>query len=291
MNHRAGAQEQQALEERVRDQVEQPGDPAADAEGEHHVAELADGGVGQHALDVDGRDGDRRREEQRDAADDRRSPAALRARTPDRSGRRGTRRRRPSSPSARAPRRASGLPSRRATTCAAGTGRSCRRSRRRCRRRRRPAASSPSRCSRAGAQLRLRSPASIAAGVAAVAATIFGDFVAGLERDHAVGRRELVIVLLGVRSWLKMPGCSTLPSVVRHVAEVRTCRGCDHSAIRPMSMPKSPTRLTMNALFAAVLALLPLDVKADQEIRADAHQLPEHEHHRQVAGDARSPAC
>ncbi len=31
---------------------------------------------------------------------------------------------------------------------------------------------------------------------------------------------------------------------------------------------------------------VPLDVKADQEIRANAHQLPEHEHHRQVAGDA-----
>ena len=53
VNHRAGAQEQQALEERVRDQVEQAGDPAAQAEGEHHVAELADRGVGEHALDVD----------------------------------------------------------------------------------------------------------------------------------------------------------------------------------------------------------------------------------------------
>jgi hypothetical protein len=28
-----------------------------------------------------------------------------------------------------------------------------------------------------------------------------------------------------------------------------------HKAISPMSMPKSPTRLTINALFAAVLAL------------------------------------
>ena len=29
----------------------------------------------------------------------------------------------------------------------------------------------------------------------------------------------------------------------------------DQSAIRPISMPKSPMRLTMNALLAAVLAL------------------------------------
>ena len=50
-------------------------------------------------------------------------------------------------------------------------------------------------------------------------------------------------------------------------------------------MPKSPTRLTMNALLAAVEARLPLVVEADQELGADAHQFPEHEHHRHVAGD------
>ncbi len=47
-----------------------------------------------------------------------------------------------------------------------------------------------------------------------------------------------------------------------------------HKAIRPMSMPKSPTRLTMNALLAAVDALFPFDIEADQEVRADTDQFP-----------------
>ena len=68
MDHRSRAEEQQALEEGVRNQMEHPGDPAAQAEREHHVAQLADGRVGQHPLDVDGRNGDRRRNQQRDAA-------------------------------------------------------------------------------------------------------------------------------------------------------------------------------------------------------------------------------
>ena len=50
-------------------------------------------------------------------------------------------------------------------------------------------------------------------------------------------------------------------------------------------MPKSPTRLTMNALLAALRRALPLDVETDQQVRADADQFPEHEHHRHVAGD------
>ena len=69
VNHRAGAKEQQRFEEGVRDQVEHAGQPAADAQGQHHVAQLADGRVGQHALDVGGGDGDRGGQKQRDAAD------------------------------------------------------------------------------------------------------------------------------------------------------------------------------------------------------------------------------
>ena len=38
-------------------------------------------------------------------------------------------------------------------------------------------------------------------------------------------------------------------------------------------------------LVGRVRGALALDVEADQEVRADADQFPEHEHHRDVAGD------
>ena len=59
----AGAEEEQGLEEGVREQVEQARGPAADAQAEHHVAELADGRVGEHLLDVGHDDGDGGRDE------------------------------------------------------------------------------------------------------------------------------------------------------------------------------------------------------------------------------------
>ena len=49
---RAGAEEEQRLEEGVREEVEDRRHVGADAERQHHVAELADRRVGQHALDV-----------------------------------------------------------------------------------------------------------------------------------------------------------------------------------------------------------------------------------------------
>ena len=55
-------------------------------------------------------------------------------------------------------------------------------------------------------------------------------------------------------------------------------------AISPTIMPKSPTRLTMNALLAALEAFR-ARIETDEEVRADAHQFPEHEHHGHVARD------
>ena len=64
----AGAEEQEGLEEGVRDQVEQPRHPAADAQAEHHEAELADRRVGQHLLVIGLDHRDRRGDEQGDPA-------------------------------------------------------------------------------------------------------------------------------------------------------------------------------------------------------------------------------
>ena len=52
VDHRARAQEQQRLEEGVREQVEHRRAERADARGEEHVAELRAGRIGDHALDV-----------------------------------------------------------------------------------------------------------------------------------------------------------------------------------------------------------------------------------------------
>ena len=47
-----GAEEEQRLEERVGDQMEDAADERADAQRQEHVAQLADRGVGEHLLDV-----------------------------------------------------------------------------------------------------------------------------------------------------------------------------------------------------------------------------------------------
>ena len=78
----ARAEEQAGLEEGVRDQVEDAGRVGADAHGEEHEAELADGGVREHLLDVVLREADGRGEER---GERRRSPAT----TVERVGRHG----------------------------------------------------------------------------------------------------------------------------------------------------------------------------------------------------------
>ncbi len=78
-DHRARGHEEQRLEERVRHQVEQPGDVGAGADRHDHVADLRHRRVGDDALEVGDDEADRARHEQRDGADDR----------ADRGGRRG----------------------------------------------------------------------------------------------------------------------------------------------------------------------------------------------------------
>ncbi len=132
VDHAAGAEEQQRLEEGVRHQVEDRRRERADADGEEHVAELADGRVGEHLLDVVLHEADGRREQRRERADRRHHVQA-----PSAPGRRGSSaarscRRRPSPWSRRgsAPRPASGRPSRPAARRRAESAPTCRSRRR-----------------------------------------------------------------------------------------------------------------------------------------------------------------
>jgi len=71
VNHAARAQEQQRLEERVRDEMERARDVRADAERGDHEPKLRNRRVREHALDVVLRDADRRGEERGECADNR----------------------------------------------------------------------------------------------------------------------------------------------------------------------------------------------------------------------------
>ena len=67
--HRAGAEEEVGLEERVGEEVEDRRDPRADAERHDHVAELADRRVGEDLLDVVLDERERGTDDHRDPAD------------------------------------------------------------------------------------------------------------------------------------------------------------------------------------------------------------------------------
>ena len=71
VNHAAGREEEQALEESVRHQVKDAGGVGPDSQAEKHVAELRDGGVGEDFLDVGLHQADGRGVEGGDGSDQR----------------------------------------------------------------------------------------------------------------------------------------------------------------------------------------------------------------------------
>ena len=66
MNDGAGTEKEQRFEKAMRDQVHDPGRDTADAERDHHQAELRDGGVSEDAFNVELREGDERRHQRGD---------------------------------------------------------------------------------------------------------------------------------------------------------------------------------------------------------------------------------
>ncbi len=68
VDHRPGAKEQKALEKRMGNQVHHARKPSANANGQHHVAKLANCGIGQHAFNVGRGNGDGGRHKQGNSA-------------------------------------------------------------------------------------------------------------------------------------------------------------------------------------------------------------------------------
>ena len=53
----------------------------------------------------------------------------------------------------------------------------------------------------------------------------------------------------------------------------------------PISKPKSPMRLTMNAFLPAAAFVVVLEPEADQQVAAEADAFPADEEHRQVVAE------
>ena len=69
VDERAGPEEEEGLEEGVGEEVEDPCRPGAHPHGHHHVADLADGGVREHSLDVVLHEGEETPDDHGDGAD------------------------------------------------------------------------------------------------------------------------------------------------------------------------------------------------------------------------------
>jgi len=95
-----------------------------------------------------------------------------------------------------------------------------------------------------------------AAGFCGWPAAIFATSSAAANFTMPSGTCRACPVAAG-RTRLNKPGCTTSAPSGPVDRESANCSvpSAPHRAIRPMSMPKSPTRLTMNALLAAVEAL------------------------------------
>ena len=110
-----------------------------------------------------------------------------------------------------------------------------------------------------------------------------GDFVAGFKRDHAVGRREFVVVFGRVK--LAEDAGPRRAVGFLHVAKVERAerRPEGHQADEHAEVADT---VHDECLVGGRAGAVPFDVEADQEVRANADQLPKHERHREVAGEA-----
>ena len=242
VHHRARAEEEAGLEEGVGDEVQDRRPEHAHAHAHEHEAQLGDGGVGEHLLDVVLREGDQRRAERGQRA--RPSPPRHggRATAPAGSsaGRTGRRRRSPSSRRGSARRPASGPPSRPAARRRGAAARSC----------------PPRRAGTAAATAVSTSPKVCPCSGPSVMMVVARFTPPGPRPSGGHARSPLAEHLEVQRAPGRAPRCSQARARPMP-AEVRRPRACSRERSRshqhergsmPMRKAKSPMRLVMNAL-------------------------------------------